>query len=143
LTFIGLKRNLTLVDTAFRHLSTTMADIRYDRISWTVGVALLAMLLCTFPAQAQQDGGDDPYSPRTTTQSDDNSSVGLPSWAEPGTSSKAIQPPDNTPTGAPPPPPPPAVPVDGGIGFLALAGAGYAVSRLRKSASDDDNPPLD
>lgn len=120
-----------------------MADIRYDRITWTVGVALLAMLLCTFPAQAQQDGGDDPYTPRATTQSDANSSVGLPSWAEPGASSKSVTPPENTPMAPPPPPPPPVVPVDGGLGFLALAGAGYAVSRLRKSSTEeDDDTPL-
>lgn len=31
----------------------------------------------------------------------------------------------------PPPPPPPQVPIDGGLGLLALAGGAYAVRRLR------------
>jgi hypothetical protein len=33
-----------------------------------------------------------------------------------------------------PPPPPPPVPVDGGIGLLAIAGAGLAAHHLRKRA---------
>jgi hypothetical protein len=115
-----------------------MADIRYDRFFWTVSAALLLILLVAQPVQAQQDR-QDPYSPRET-QTERGSSVGLPSWAEPGNSKQAIPPPDNTPNDTPPPPPIDQVPVDGGLGFLALAGAGYAVSRLRKRGDDSDDP---
>lgn len=40
----------------------------------------------------------------------------------------------------PPPPPPPApasVPLDGGLGMLALAGGAYAAKRLRNRRADD------
>lgn len=55
----------------------------------------------------------------------------LPEWAEPG------PPPASAPTMAavepPPPPPAPAqVPLDGGLGLLALAGGAYAARRLRQ-----------
>jgi len=113
-----------------------MADIRYDRFFWTVSAAFLLILLVAQPVQAQQDR-QDPYSPRET-QTERGSSVGLPSWAEPGNSKQAVPPPDNTPN-APPPGGEP-VPVDGGLGLLALAGAGYAVSRLRKNGGDSDDP---
>jgi hypothetical protein len=115
-----------------------MADIRYDRFFWTVSAALLLILLVAQPVQAQQDR-QDPYSP-LETQTERGSSVGLPSWAEPGNSKQAIPPPGNTPNDTPPPPPIDQVPVDGGLGFLALAGAGYAVSRLRKNGGDSDDP---
>lgn len=36
-----------------------------------------------------------------------------------------------------PPPPPPQVPVDGGLGWLAAAGAAYAANRLRKKADEE------
>ena len=36
----------------------------------------------------------------------------------------------------PPPPPPPGVPLDGGLGLLALAGAGYAAHKLRRRRED-------
>ncbi len=36
-----------------------------------------------------------------------------------------------------PPPPPPQVPVDGGLGWLAAAGAAYAANRLRKKAEEE------
>ncbi|HEX8385455.1 MAG TPA: hypothetical protein VF576_04685 [Rubricoccaceae bacterium] len=55
----------------------------------------------------------------------------LPDWAAPaapaapaGTAAMGGGPPD-------PPPPPPAVPLDGGLSLLALAGAGYATKKLR------------
>ena len=37
-----------------------------------------------------------------------------------------------------PPPPPPEVPVDGGLGWLAAAGAAYAANRLRKRRETDE-----
>ena len=43
----------------------------------------------------------------------------------------------NTPTIDPvptaPPPPPPPIPIDGGLGFLLAAGAGYGLKRLKDS----------
>ena len=138
LTFTPNARIMSPEYPAFRHMSTTMADIRYDRFFWTVSAALLLILLVAQPVQAQQDR-QDPYSPRET-QTERGSSVGLPSWAEPGNAKQAIPPPDNTPNDTPPPPPIDQVPVDGGLGFLALAGAGYAVSRLRKRGDDSDDP---
>lgn len=65
----------------------------------------------------------------------------LPSWAAPGNDSSfdqsfderslecASADCDDTPPGNPGTP---AVPVDGGLGLLALAGAGYAVRKLRQ-----------
>ena len=60
------------------------------------------------------------------------SAQSLPDWAAPAgpptpSSSEMAVPP-------PPPPPPPPVPVDGGLTLLALAGAGYAASKLRRTA---------
>ncbi|HHP7238615.1 PID-CTERM protein-sorting domain-containing protein [Longibacter sp.] len=139
LTFTPNARIMSPEYPAFRHMSTTMADIRYDRFFWTVSAALLLILLVAQPVQAQQDR-QDPYSPRET-QTERGSSVGLPSWAEPGNSKQAITPPPNTPDDPPDlPGDPPQIPVDGGLGFLALAGAGYAVSRLRKRGDDSDDP---
>lgn len=37
-----------------------------------------------------------------------------------------------------PPPPPPEVPVDGGLGWLAAAGAAYAANRLRRNGDEED-----
>jgi hypothetical protein len=55
------------------------------------------------------------------------SAQGLPGWAAPSGSSGAPEA-----ANAPPPPPPPEqVPIDGGLALLGLAGAGYAVKRLR------------
>lgn len=115
-----------------------MADIRYDRITWILSAALLSLMLVAQPVQAQQDR-QDPFS-RQPAESERGSSMGLPSWAEPGTRS-AIEPPDNTPDDTPPPPGPPTqqVPIDGGLGLLAVAGAGYAVSRLRRKDDEDED----
>ena len=59
------------------------------------------------------------------------SAQSVPDWAAPSelpapAEFEAAAPP-------PPPPPPPPVPVDGGLTLLALAGAGYAASKLRRS----------
>ncbi len=60
---------------------------------------------------------------------------GLPSWAAPSS------PPPAAPAAAPsmvpaPPPPPDPVPLDGGLGLLALAGAGYAAKKLRARSAE-------
>ncbi|MEL6610627.1 MAG: hypothetical protein AAFQ53_00915 [Bacteroidota bacterium] len=71
--------------------------------------ALAVALLFTLPAAAQS----------------------LPDWAAPSTSPPAFE---ETPAEAVPtlPPNPPQVPIDGGLGLLALAGAGYAARKLRQ-----------
>ena len=56
----------------------------------------------------------------------------VPDWAATVENPAASQ--DNFGPGPPPPPPPPpSVPLDGGLGVLALAGAAYAARRLSKS----------
>lgn len=56
----------------------------------------------------------------------------VPHWAATPEAPAASE--DNFGPGPPPPPPPPPsdVPLDGGLGLLALAGAGYAARRLSK-----------
>jgi hypothetical protein len=55
----------------------------------------------------------------------------LPGWAAP--SGPSAPSPDAQSLAPPNPPgPPPRVPVDGGLGLLALAGAGLAAQRLRQ-----------
>lgn len=71
----------------------------------TVILSLGALLAFSLPATAQS----------------------LPSWAAPSTPSG----PPEMASAPPPPDAPPQVPIDGGLGLLALAGAGYAVKRLR------------
>ncbi|MEM9997311.1 MAG: hypothetical protein AAF809_06385 [Bacteroidota bacterium] len=60
----------------------------------------------------------------------------LPDWAAPSaapTPAESFQTPmeplDATPS-------PPGVPIDGGLGLLALAGAGYAARKLRKPSAE-------
>ncbi|PAP77484.1 PID-CTERM protein-sorting domain-containing protein [Rubrivirga marina] len=66
----------------------------------------------------------------------------VPSWAAPSPPAPPATP-TQYPGGAPPPAGPPAppgtptqypatVPIDGGLGLLALAGGAYAVSKLRR-----------
>jgi hypothetical protein len=58
----------------------------------------------------------------------------LPDWASPSATAAPAPTADMTPgTPSPPQPPaePPAVPLDGGLSLLALAGAGYATKKLR------------
>jgi hypothetical protein len=122
-----------------------MADIRYDRFLWTFSMALAMLLFFADPASAQ-DRSDDVYGDDRVSQSQDGSSVGLPSWAEPssttGDGAGGLQPPDASPNDTPPPPPIEQVPVDGGLALLAAAGAGYAVRRLRKSESGETDEPV-
>ena len=42
----------------------------------------------------------------------------------------------------PPPPPPQAIPIDGGLGFLLIAGVGYAAKKLHSSQKNIKNPPV-
>lgn len=141
LDFSASARNITLVEPASRHLPKTMADIRYARFFWTFGMALAMLLFFADPASAQDQTGRS-YGEPTVPQSSGSSSVGLPSWAEPKSSSNAGGGPADPITNAPPPPPPPPVPVDGGLALLAAAGAGYAVRRLRKGQRDDVGEPV-
>ena len=64
---------------------------------------------------------------------EDPSSNGLPSWASPSEPSARSQ--SSAPQAVPSPPyngsAPKRLPVDGGLGLLALAGGAYAVRRLR------------
>ena len=58
-----------------------------------------------------------------------------PEWAAPMEVEAAPAPSAMGPGPPPPPPAPPAVPgvpIDGGLGLLLLAGAGYGVHRLRR-----------
>lgn len=58
------------------------------------------------------------------------SAQSLPDWAAPSLPTHSDAPP---PSLVPDPPGPPAgVPIDGGLGLLALAGAGFAAHRLRR-----------
>ncbi|MEM6785060.1 MAG: hypothetical protein AAF624_15175 [Bacteroidota bacterium] len=74
-------------------------------------VALVAALLIALPATAQS----------------------LPDWAAPS-AAPAPAPAPEAPMEATPNPP--AVPIDGGLGLLALAGAGYAARRLRQQRTE-------
>ena len=56
----------------------------------------------------------------------------VPDWASSSTSTSEASEDNFGPGPPPPPPPPPNVPLDGGLGLLALAGAGYAARRLRQ-----------
>lgn len=81
-------------------------------------------------------------------QNQGSTSTGLPDWAEPS-DPHALQPsdtkrqggisPDGPVTHAPDPGDDPSrVPVDGGLSLLALAGAGYAVRKLRQEPSHEE-----
>ena len=63
----------------------------------------------------------------------------VPDWAAPS-GGVATEAPSNSGGGGPPNPPttPPPVPIDGGLGLLALAGGAYAVRRLRKRGKEED-----
>ncbi|MEO1479077.1 MAG: hypothetical protein AAFV01_10915 [Bacteroidota bacterium] len=76
-------------------------------------VALVATILLALPTAA-------------TAQS-------LPDWAAPS-AAPAPEAFGETPTDATPNPP--EVPIDGGLGLLALAGAGYAARRLRQQHAE-------
>ena len=80
------------------------------------------------------------------------SAQSVPKWAEPGTGISADAPMNDV---APPCPPgqvddgmggctgtpPPQVPIDGGLGLLAVAGGAYAARRLRRRKGEPDGEP--
>ncbi|MEL6444727.1 MAG: hypothetical protein AAF089_11635 [Bacteroidota bacterium] len=74
-------------------------------------IALLAALLVAMPVTAQS----------------------LPDWAAPS-ETPAPEAFEETPNEATPNPP--EVPIDGGLGLLALAGAGFAARRLRQQPAE-------
>lgn len=117
-----------------------MADTRYDRIFRAFLTLALLLVLSATPAEAQQQRearwGESPAIQQPQQRS---SSSDLPSWAEPGISTARRAPgaeitPENDPGG---PGPIDQVPVDGGLALLAVAGAGYAVRKLRKTPDDE------
>lgn len=79
-----------------------------------------------------------------------DASTRLPSWAEPAPNgggseigSDAGEIGANSNGLGPTPNPPPAIPVDGGLSLLALAGAGYAARKLRQSSDEEDETDRD
>lgn len=120
-----------------------MADTRYDRIFRAFLTLALLLVLSATPAEAQQqqrDMGNWEADRSSEAQSQVPRSSNLPSWAEPsattrdapgsGVTSKALP-------GTPGENPPQQIPVDGGLALLAVAGAGYAVRKLRKTPDDE------
>ena len=63
------------------------------------------------------------------------SSQSMPSWAAPSSPQAADPAPPQKDDAPPPPGVPQQVPIDGGLGLLALAGGAYAVRKLRKDPS--------
>lgn len=123
--------------------------VQYTLVSLLLAAGLVAVGGIQ-PTHAQAYSSDDAYgspeSPSTyqSPQDGPSSSTGLPSWAEPSTGSDlgasrsdfsgpvANDPPDL-------PGPPDQVPVDGGLALLAVAGAGYAIRKLRDGTPDEDD----
>ena len=71
----------------------------------------------------------------SSASAQDAVSSSLPEWAAPSAPYEA---PDVDAMSAPPDPPatPDQVPLDGGLGLLALAGGAYAAKKLRERASE-------
>lgn len=117
------------------------------RMRLTVTTAVLLFGLWSVPLYAQQappawapphDGSAPGYAtpPRSSAQ---GGASNLPGWAEPAASSHRVPGADVTAKNTPPlPPPGNRVPIDGGLGWLAAAGAAYAVHRLRRENRDDE-----
>jgi hypothetical protein len=119
-----------------------MADTRYDRIFRAfLAVAALLLVVSTGPAEAQQqrDMGNWDADRSSATQSQAPGSD-LPSWAEPGARTREVPGGGLTSKALPGTPgeePPQQIPVDGGLALLAVAGAGYAVRKLRNTPDDE------
>lgn len=81
-------------------------------------------------------------SARAQSSGDYSRDLDLPSWASPSAPAASDA---STGCGACAPPAPPAapeqVPVDGGLIWLAAAGAGYAARRLYRRGSDPQDAP--
>jgi len=127
---------------ALRHLSTIMAEPRYDRIPHILGLVLTVLALVGLQPAIAQETSRDAWDSQASPQTNQSDPVGLPSWAEPDAraSESGTMPQDDgmQTDDTPPPPPIDQVPVDGGLVLLAAAGAGYAVRRLGQSADADE-----
>lgn len=122
-----------------------MADTRYDRIFRAfLTIAVLLLLASAQPVEAQQqqrDMGNWDADRSSATQSQVPSSGNLPSWAEPGMQTRDVPGGGVTSKALPGTPgenPPQQIPVDGGLALLAMAGAGYAVRKLRHTPDDSE-----
>jgi hypothetical protein len=117
-----------------------ICDVRHFLALTFLAVALAVSGSMDVQAQARPDNSREQ---QIRQPNSGNGGMGLPSWAEPsnsstgsdfGSSGGAI-------TNAPAPGPgdePNRVPVDGGLSLLALAGAGYAVRKLRSRDDESD-----
>ena len=93
-------------------------------ISIIILLILSATLATAQSNKEEKEWGYDPFATSTNeAQGTDNFGEDL-NWTENSPFSSGI-------ISAPPPPPTP-VPIDGGLGFLVLAGAGYGMRRLVK-----------
>lgn len=73
--------------------------------------------------------------------SSDVPGASVPDWAEPSVPARSHELPSQSQTHAPDLPSSPSqVPVDGGLGWLAAAGAAYAIGRLRNRSRSSDLP---
>ena len=114
----------------------------------TLALIFSAGVVLAPPASAQSAWEDNPRDEPTkydTPGTPDPAGTGVPDWADSGsstgdsgwTSNGAVSG-DGIVAHAPPPPNNPSrIPVDGGLGLLMVAGAGYAASKLRRT--DDDS----
>lgn len=112
-------------------------ETRGWQLSGLVCAGILLGLMYTSPVQGQTYGRS-AQPDRHERTAPGRGADELPSWAEPSVSSRSTYERGRSSAkeakGAPPPPPPPPsnVPVNGGLVWLMLAGAGYGVFRLSK-----------
>ena len=98
-------------------------------------LGLTAVLLLAAPANAQ------PSERQRVAPSPNVPGATVPDWAE---SEAPLPSPGSPPSARPkntvpaPPSSPSQAPVDGGLGWLAAAGAAYAISRLRRRSESTD-----
>jgi len=118
----------------------------FPRLSIVLAVAGV-LLLTASSAQGQSYQGPEATQDRPANGPTHTSQ--LPDWAEPsplssksssGKNERMSNNGDFRTSAAPPPPPQEQVPVDGGVVFLAAAGAGYAVRKLNEDEDEDDEP---
>ena len=131
-------------------------------LAWTLAPPAQAQSRSQAPSAQRPSGGQSvpapayhaPSSNRGTMGGAERSirghgSTGLPGWAAPSSppssfGNRGSRAPGMMNNAAPGMPNSPSqVPVDGGLGWLAAAGAAYAASRLRKTNGSDDEAPDD